>query len=125
LAYLRDRLTVARELLTETGSIFVQIGDEIVHLVRNVMDEVFGAGNFVSLISFRKISAVSSPMARVNVLGGVCDLLVWYAKNRDSVKYRQIYLEKSVDTDVAGVYDWLEFRDGTRRRMSSDERESG
>jgi adenine-specific DNA-methyltransferase len=125
LAYLRDRLIVTRDLLTETGSVFVQIGDENIHLVRCVLDEVFGADNFVSLISFRKTSAVSSPMARVNVLGGVCDLLVWYAKNRESVKYRQLYIEKSVDTDVAGVYQWIQLPDGTRRRINSEERETG
>jgi len=125
LAYLRDRLVVARELLTETGSVFVQIGDENVHLVRCVMDEVFGSENFVALVSFRKTSAVSSPMARVNVLGGVCDLLVWYAKSLGAVKYRQLYLDKTVETDVAGVYQWLQFPDGTRRRMTPAERESG
>jgi len=123
LAYLRDRLVVARELLTESGSVFIQIGDENVHLVRILMDEVFGPDNLVSLISFRKTSAVSSPMARVNVLGGVCDLLVWYAKNRETVKYRQLYLTKSVETDIAGVYSWLELPSGVRRRMTAVERQ--
>lgn len=122
LTYLRDRLTVARDLLAETGSIFVQIGDENVHRVRAVMDEVFGDDNFVALISFRKTSAVSSPMARVNVLGGVCDLLVWYAKSRERIKYRQLYLEKTTDSDVAGVYSWLEDHEGRRRRMTTEER---
>ncbi len=122
LAYIRDILTAARELLTETGSIFVQIGDENVHLVRSVVDEVFGSENFCSQVSFRKTSAVSSPMARVNVLAGVSDLLLWYAKSRDSVKYRQLYLEKSIETDEAGVYAWVQLPNGTRRRMTAQER---
>ena len=66
LAYLRDRLVVARELLTESGSVFVQIGDENVHLVRNLLDEVFGADNFVAAITFRKTATANSPMARLN-----------------------------------------------------------
>jgi adenine-specific DNA-methyltransferase len=113
---------VARDLLTDTGSIFVQIGDENVHLVRCVLDEVFGSENFCALISFRKTAAVSSPVARVNVLAGVSDLIIWYAKNYETVKYRQLYLEKSVATDEAGVYTWIETPDGNRRRMTSEER---
>ena len=122
LAYIRDRLVVARELLTESGSVFVQIGDENVHLVRCVLDEVFGSDNFCALISFRKTAAVSSPTAKVNVLAGVSDLLIWYAKNRNAVKYRQVYLPKAVETDLAGVYGWIELQDGQRRRMSAEER---
>ncbi len=76
LAYLRDRLAVARELLTESGSVFVQIGDQNVHLVRGLLDEVFGADNFVTEIAFRKVAAVSSPMARVNALAGTADYVV-------------------------------------------------
>jgi adenine-specific DNA-methyltransferase len=121
LPYMRDRLTVARDLLTDSGSVFVQIGDENVHLVRCLLDEVFGADNFVSLISFRKTSAVSSPTAQVNTLAGVSDLLIWYAKNREVVKYRQLYLDKTVETDNAGVYTWIELPDGQRRRMSTEE----
>jgi adenine-specific DNA-methyltransferase len=122
LAYLRDRLVVARELLTESGSIFVQIGDENVHLVQCLLDEVFGADNFCSLITFRKTAAVSSPTARVNVLGGVSDHLVWYAKNVDQVKYRQLYLDKTPETDLAGVYTWVQEPDGHRPRLTRKER---
>jgi adenine-specific DNA-methyltransferase len=121
LTYLRDRLTVARELLAESGSIFVQIGDENVHRVRAILDEVFGAENACAIITFRKTAAVSSPAARVNVLAGVSDLLLWYAKSRESVKYRQLYLPKSVETDNAGVYTWVE-QEGGRRRMTTEER---
>ena len=122
LAYLRDRLILSRELLTETGSIFVQIGDENVHLVRSVLDEVFGSENFCSMISFRKTAAVSSPTAQVNVLAGVSDLLLWYAKRREQVKYRQLYLPKTTETDAAGVYTWIEESTGARRRMTTQER---
>ena len=78
LAYLRDRLVVARDLLTETGSVFVQIGDENVHLVRCIMDEVFGSENFVSQILFRKTGGLKS-----RGLASVGDYLLWYAKNSD------------------------------------------
>ena len=77
LAYLRDRLVVARDLLTETGSVFVQIGDENVHLVRSVMDEVFGSGNFCQLIPFRK---KLMPLG-ATLLEGMYDYLLWYGKN--------------------------------------------
>lgn len=97
LTYLRDRLLLARELLHESGSIFVQISDENVHLVRCLMDEVFGAGNFVRQISFRK----TSPLG-FGELPRVHDLLIWYAKNREGVKYRQLYTEKSLDESWFG-----------------------
>ncbi len=71
LTYLRDRLTVAHNLLTESGSVFVQISDENVHLVRSLLYEIFGSENFCAMITFRKTAAVSSPAARVNVLAGV------------------------------------------------------
>ncbi len=86
LTYLRDRLTVARELLTESGSIFVQIGDENVHRVRAVMDEVFGAENFVSMISFVKTSATGSKFLDIN-----SDYLLWYAKRMSDLKFRTLY----------------------------------
>ena len=86
LSYLRDRLTVARDLLADSGSVFVQIGDENVHRVRLLMDEVFGERNNVSLISFNMTSGVSS-----DILSGVNDHLLWYAKDRRQIKYRQPY----------------------------------
>src|SRR4051812_30198372 len=87
LAYLRDRLVAARELLTETGSIFVQIGDENVHLVRSVLDEVFGAENFVCQIAFFTTNASSS-----NFLSNLTDYLIWFGKDRTMTRYRQLYL---------------------------------
>src|SRR5205814_5212520 len=91
LAYLRDRMVVARELLTESGSLFVQIGDENVHLVRCLMDEVFGAENFVVLITIQKTGAQPSEL-----LAGVADYVVWYAKDKEQVKSRMIYRSKEV-----------------------------
>jgi adenine-specific DNA-methyltransferase len=122
LAYLRDRLVVVRELLTETGSIFVQIGDENVHLVRSVMDEVFGSENFSALITVKKTSgAGGGPTGTTSVLPSVCDYLVWYAKNLPQVKYRLLYREKELGGLGAGQYTWKEMEDGTRRRSSGDE----
>ncbi len=112
LTYLRDGLTVARDLLTDSGSIFVQIGDENVHRVRAVMDEVFGGGNFCAAIAFLKTAAVSSPMARTNVIGDLFDYVVWYAKDIARVKFRQPYAAK-----VPG--ESLEYR---RLHLSSGER---
>ncbi|MBK1625421.1 site-specific DNA-methyltransferase [Afifella marina] len=85
LTYLRDRLTVARDLLTESGSCFVQIGDENVHRVRALMDEVFGEENFVSQIPFSKTSGATS-----NLLGATADYIIWYSKFRDCTKYRKV-----------------------------------
>lgn len=99
LTYLRDRLTVARELLTESGSIFVQIGDENVHRVRAVMDEVFGADNFVTLITFVKTTGQTD-----NLVASVADYIVWYAKVRSAVKYRQPYLLKERGGDGGLAY---------------------
>lgn len=117
LAYLRDRLLVARDLLTETGSVFVQIGDENVHLVRMVMDEVFGSENFHALIVYRKTSPLGS-----DGLAGVTDYIVWYAKNSSAMKFRPLYAQKEIGG--GGRYSWIEFSDGTRRRMSKEERDS-
>jgi len=103
LTYLRDRLTVARDLLTESGSIFVQIGDENVHRVRALMDEVFGDENFVSLITVRKTGSVSSPDAKLNSLGSVSDYIIWFAKNFSALKYRQAFSSKS-DTGTSAHY---------------------
>jgi adenine-specific DNA-methyltransferase len=124
LAYLRDRLMAARELLTESGSVFVQMNVENEHLVRSLLDEVFGADNFCGVVTYQKTTGMSSPVARVNVLASVADSLLWYARSKDSVKYRQLYLDKGVGAEGAGVYSWLEFQDGTRRRMTEPERQA-
>jgi adenine-specific DNA-methyltransferase len=117
LAYWRDRLIVTRELLTETGSIFVQIGDENVHLVRCLMDEVFGSENFVGMPIFRKTSAKGS-----GGLDTVTDFLVWYAKNKESVKYRQLYIYRPRHS-MESTYNWVEIGVGERRRLTREELE--
>jgi adenine-specific DNA-methyltransferase len=89
LSYLRDRLLIARELINESGSCFVQISDENLHLVRNIMDEIFGSENFVCVIQFR--TASTKPGA---LLSGVCDFIVWYAKDKDKIKYRELFKPK-------------------------------
>lgn len=94
LAYLRDRLMTMRELLSETGSLFVQIGDENVHLLRSIMDEVFGSENFVSQIAVRKTTGETS-----DFIGSTCDYLLWYAKEREHTKWRSIFTDKSEDAD--------------------------
>jgi Adenine specific DNA methylase Mod len=91
LTYLRDRLTVARDLLTESGSIFVQIGDENVHRVRAVMDEVFGEENFISIITIQKTGGQPT-----DLLPNTSDFVLWFGKCRDTVKFRQPYFAKVV-----------------------------
>jgi adenine-specific DNA-methyltransferase len=108
LTYLRDRLTIARDLLTDSGSIFVQIGDENVHRVRALMEEVFGDENFVSLIAFKKTSSASSEL-----LAGVCDYLVWFAKSRIQMKYRTPFYEKSATGRGGDQYNLAMYPDGT------------
>ncbi|MGH3851443.1 MAG: site-specific DNA-methyltransferase, partial [Pseudonocardiaceae bacterium] len=103
LAYLRDRLTVARELLTESGSCFVQIGDENVHLVRAVMDEVFGAENFVSMITFTTTTTTTG-----EYLPGTASYIIWYAKDGQRLKFRQLYAAKSLGGSGATKYDQVD-----------------
>lgn len=98
LAYLRDRLLVARELLTESGSIFVQISDDNLHRVRAVMDEVFGASNFLRVITVAKTSGMGAQLVSVTQ-----DYLLWYARSEPHVKFHQLYYEK-VGKDDAGMY---------------------
>jgi adenine-specific DNA-methyltransferase len=120
LTYLRERLTVARELLTESGSIFVQIGDENVHLVRSLLDEIFGSEHFVSLIVYRKTTG-----ATVVTLPGTTDYVLWYAKNHQAIRYRQLYLEKQLGDVGATKYEYVEERNGVRRQLMREEQETG
>src|SRR5574341_1834382 len=114
LTYLRDRLTVARDLLAESGSIFVQIGDENVHRVRAVMDEVFGDENFISQIVFRKTTGKGSQN-----LDSTYDTLVWYAKSREQMKYRPQYEERSSEEDQNAPF--VDLPDGLRRQQTRAE----
>ena len=116
LAYLRDRLMVAKELLTDSGSIFVQINDENAHRLRCLMDEVFGNENFVSMISYTTTSGLGNK--NLETTG---DYLIWYCKDIDNIKTRTIWLEKELKPDNA--YRNLEFENGTRRAMTKAESE--
>ena len=119
LTYLRDRLLLAKELLHESGSVFVQISDENLHLTRNILDEVFGAENFCCIIAFRKTTGANSPDARVNVLATTNDFIVWYAREGKKLKYRQLYLEKDI-SELRG-YNQVEDVRGASRKLSKSE----
>lgn len=116
LGYLRDRLVAARELLTESGSCFVQIGDENVHRVRALMDEVFGEENFVSLIAFRKTGTTSATL-----LDATSDYLVWFAKDTAQVKYRPRFIEKTIGGEGAKEYKTVRMSDTTERAAEEAE----
>ena len=118
LTYLRDRLLLARELLTESGSVFVQISDENVHHVRELMDEVFGAGSFIGLITFQKKGSQS-----VDFIPPISEYLVWYGRDKSQTKYWSLYLPR----DLAGVggsgFDYIELSDGNIRNLTDEESE--
>jgi adenine-specific DNA-methyltransferase len=103
LTYLRDRLTVARDLLTDSGSIFVQIGDENVHRVRGVLDEVFGEENFCGQICFKKTSGAGSP-GELHTVASVGDYLLWYSKSNQNKKFRSPLISKKFGGDGASAY---------------------
>jgi adenine-specific DNA-methyltransferase len=117
LTYLRDRLTVMRDLLTESGSIFVQIGDENVHRVRVVMDEVFGAENFCSEITVVKTAGQTS-----EIIPNTADFILWYARTRTTVKFRIPHNIKGFEEDRAGVYRWVRQADGSARPLEETQR---
>ena len=116
LTYLRERLLLARDLLTESGSCFVQISDENIHLVRCLMDEVFGSENFCSMITVSKTTSATS-----DALGSVSDFIVWYAKSIDHVKYNQLYHLKALGEKGATGYTNVLLKDGTKRRLKPEE----
>ena len=115
LTYLQNRLALTRELLTDSGSCFVQIGDENVHIVRCLLDEVFGVDNFISLITF----TTSVPLGSTYV-PGITNYLLWYGKNKKFTKFRRIYLDKTTGGGTA--YSSVELPDHTRRSMTAQER---
>jgi adenine-specific DNA-methyltransferase len=104
LAYLRDRFTVARDMLRLSGSLFVQIGDENVHLIKALLDEVFGRANAVSTIPFSKSSSTNSPSARTLALPTTVDYLVWYARSLEHLKYRPLHKDKAEGQSTAQAY---------------------
>lgn len=118
LTYLRDRLTVSRDLLANSGSVFVQIGDENAHRVRALMDEVFGEENFCAIINFKKTGGQSA-----SIIASVFDVILWYARNKEHVKYRPIYSPKSPGEEGATNFDWVEEDGFVRRKLSEGELE--
>ena len=117
LSYLRDRLLLARELLTDSGSCFVQIGDENVHLVRSLTDEVFGKNNFVSQILYRRGGFQTS-----ETVANTFDYILWYSKDIGQLKFRRLFITAPVDDWFRGQQKWIEFPHGTihRYRDSTD-----
>ncbi|CAN5831245.1 hypothetical protein BH23CHL2_BH23CHL2_10830 [soil metagenome] len=111
LTYLRDRLAVARDLLTESGSIFVQIGDENVHLVRSLLDEIFGSDNYVSILSFVTTTSQTSQFVPC-----VTDFVLWYAKDRSQAKYRPLWEPKDIATAKQSSYAKFEVDGEVRNR---------
>ena len=117
LSYLRDRLLIARELLMESGSCFVQISDENVHLVRCLLDEVFGSENFVSLITTKKTGGMAQQL-----LDNISDYLLWYSKSKEVLKYRSIYVEKELSSGSGDRYNQVELSDGHVRPITIEEK---
>src|SRR5690606_22114596 len=118
LSYLRDRLLLARELLTESGSVFVQISDENLHHVREVMDEVFGPDNFVSIIGYRTAVGMGA-----RTIDRVFDHLVWFAKDRQRLKFHRLYTPTRIGSEGASRYKWIESPSGESRLMTPEERD--
>ncbi len=116
LTYLRDRLFLARDLLHSSGSIFVQISDENLHHVRELMDEVMGQENFVSVITFQKTGG-----AAPELLSPIGDYLIWYAREKGAIKYRQVYKPRELGMPGTELYSSVELADGTIRRLTKEE----
>jgi adenine-specific DNA-methyltransferase len=116
LSYMQDRLHIARELLTPSGSVFVQISDENLHHVRELLDEIFGPENFVSQIAFQKTTGQAS-----TALSATIDHLLWYARDLDSLKTRKLYQPKRPGEEGAFEYNKVELADGTIRPATRDE----
>jgi very-short-patch-repair endonuclease/DNA modification methylase len=120
LTYMRDRLLLSRDLLNQTGNIFVQISDVNLHHVRELMDEVFGTENFCSVISFKKTGGQSS-----SLIASVADYLLWYAKDKEHICFHPIYTSKLSMSERPSIYRWIESRDKAIRRKMTQEEQSG
>jgi len=116
LSYLVERLYLCRELLSDTGSVFVQINDENVHIVRAILDEVFGKSNFCSLINFTTVTSQSS-----SLLSSVSDYLVWYAKSKPVAKFRKIYVDRDLTEEMRGEFKHYEERDGSIHHVTPEQ----
>jgi adenine-specific DNA-methyltransferase len=116
LTYLKDRIKLSHELLTQSGSLIVQISDENLHLVRNLMDEVFGVENYVSIIAFKKTLPLGS-----SGLPSITDYLVWYAKDKKEMKFNPLFEFKALGAGTG--YTWIEEPNGKRRKMNKEEKD--
>jgi adenine-specific DNA-methyltransferase len=116
LTYMRDRLLLAKELLSESGSVFVQISDENVHHIKELMDEVFGSKNFVSIINFQKTGGLPGKLLQRTV-----DYIIWYCKDKEKIKYRQLFLKREIGDTSLDRYDSIELEDGNNRRLTKNE----
>ncbi|HJE39850.1 MAG TPA: site-specific DNA-methyltransferase [Candidatus Amulumruptor caecigallinarius] len=123
LSYLRDRFVLARELLTQSGSVFVQISDDNVHLVRSLLDEVFGSENFVSQIVYKKTSGAGSP-GSLNSIASVQDYILWYAKDKPQYKFRKLCTPKVFGGEGSEAYKMIELEDGRRITIKQFELET-
>ncbi|MBI3734304.1 MAG: site-specific DNA-methyltransferase [Chloroflexi bacterium] len=114
LAYLRDRLIAARQLLTDSGSIFVQISDENIHRVRLLMDEVFGTQNYCLIITYQKTGGIPGTL-----INPTMDYVLWYAKQKEVAKFRPLYVERLIGDTALDRYDQIEFTDFSEQRLTS------
>jgi adenine-specific DNA-methyltransferase len=119
LTYLRDRLSVARDLLTESGSLFIQISDENVHLVRALLDETFGAENFCAEIAFSKTTGLTS-----RLVASTFDYLLWYGRKQVSTKYRALFVAKPLIEEVRGEFRWFNDPKSGWRQLNEEEAHS-
>lgn len=115
LTYLRDRIVVAKELLSTSGACFIQISDENLHLVRNIMDEVFGSENFVSLITVQKTSGKTS-----RYLDTISDYVLFYSKQKEDLKYRQLW-DNKLESETLKRYNYLELPDGKSIKLTKEQ----
>ncbi len=115
LTYLRNRLLLARELLNESGSCFVQISDENLHHVREIMDEIFDRSNFIAQIIFKKTGSMSG-----NFVSGIYDIILWYGKDKKKTKFNKLYVNRSIESVNSG-FPFIELQNGEVRRLSEDE----
>ena len=123
LSYLYNRLLLTRELLSESGSVFVQISDENVHHVRELMDEVFGPQNMVSQIFYKKTTGAGSPNELL-APASVGDYVLWYAKDKEKYKFRPLFKEKTFGGEGSSAYKKIELADGTRMSISEWEKQN-
>ncbi len=115
LGYLRNRLLLSQKLLTESGSVFVQISSENLHHVKEILDEIFKPQNFISIIDFRTRGVITSVF-----IPQVTDYILWYAKDKKKTKFHTIFIEKTMNLDSR--YNWVEFPDGSRRPLKNEEK---